>query len=417
MPPIDRRTFLGACTMTALGARMAGALSLSEPGSAGRTNARSVILLWLDGGPSQLETFDPHPGGEIGGPTKGVRTSLPGVQFAAELPRLAEAANDLVVLRSVTSKEGDHERGRYFFKTGNRPIPTVVHPALGSICAAELPEIGGELPRYLTIQSDDRRAGGGYLGDGFDPVMLGDPESPPRNVVSHVDAERRARRASGLEVVEASLARRSRGIEARTLHREQLARARRLMDSEQLSALQIESEPASVRARYGQTPFGRGALAARRLVEAGVRCVEVQLGGWDSHADNFGIHRRNAAILDDAVAGLLADLKARGLWDDVLVVCAGEFGRTPRINGLDGRDHWTNGFSVVLAGGGLPRGVVVGETDPDGRRPPKDPIPVNDLFATILQVMGIDPATEHVVPGGRPVKLCEGRPLERLLAS
>lgn len=188
-----------------------------------------------------------------------------------------------------------------------------------------------------------------------------------------------------------------------------------MMTSAQLRAFEISDEPVAVRAKYGDTPFGRGCLAARRLVEQGVRCVEVTLAGWDSHANNHGTHAQLLQILDPAFAALIQDLRERELLDRTVVLCGGEFGRTPRINPLDGRDHWPHGFSMALAGGGLRGGQVIGETDPEGGKHVADPRGVADIHATVLSALGIGPADEEISPAGRPVKLSEGAVIESLL--
>ncbi len=408
----DRRAFFRGCSLSTVGLLVSQALAADEPEARGP--ARALVVIWLDGGPSQLETFDPHPGGAIGGPTRAIETSVPGIKLAEHLPRLAEQMADVALVRSMVSKEGDHQRGRYMLSTGYRPTPAIVHPALGSICAAELSVDGAEIPRYVQLLGEDRRAGGGFLGDAFDPLSLGDPREPPRNLSSPVERDRRDRRRRALDVVEQSLARHAPAASAAS-HREQVRQATSLMDSSQLRALAIEEEPLATRLAYGDTPFGRGLLAARRLVENRVRCVEVHLRGWDSHANNFEVHKRLAAELDRGFAALVADLRARDMLRQTLVLCTGEFGRTPRINGLDGRDHWPTGFSLALAGGGLRGGQAIGQTDPAGSGKPVDPVSVEDLFATVLAALGIDPAKEHQTSAGRPIKLSEGQPIARLL--
>jgi uncharacterized protein (DUF1501 family) len=194
-----------------------------------------------------------------------------------------------------------------------------------------------------------------------------------------------------------------------------LARARKMMSSEQLKAFEVSHEPESVRKKYGDTPFGRGCLAARRLIQVGVRCVEVTLDGWDTHANNHRLVRDRVEVLDPAFAALIHDLKQRDLLKSTVVIWAGEFGRTPKINRLAGRDHWPTGFSVVLAGGGLRRGVVLGATDPEGGTKPEDPIRLADIHATVLTAVGLDPGKVNASPIGRTVALSEGKAIQRLL--
>ncbi len=383
--------------------------------SASSPRAHSLIVLWMAGGPSQLETFDPHPGRRIAGDTRAIETALRGVQLAAGLPRLAEQIESLALVRSLVSKEGDHERGTYLVKTGYRPDPTAVHPAIGAICCHELPAAGTDIPRHISILPGQWPSRGGYLGDPYDAFQVGDPANKIADVTSHVSVPRYEQRLKDLAVLEDGFARgRSAAVEG-VLHRHQVQEARRMMSSEQLKAFDVHQEPPELLAAYGDSPFGRGCLAARRLVEVGVRCVEVTLGGWDSHVNNYEIHERQTAALDPAFATLITDLKQRGLWDRTLVLCGGEFGRTPNINRLGGRDHWTCGFSMALAGGAIRGGTVIGATDPEGGREVEDPRQIGDVHATILSALGIDPAKELISPAGRPLKLAEGNAIGELL--
>jgi uncharacterized protein (DUF1501 family) len=189
-----------------------------------------------------------------------------------------------------------------------------------------------------------------------------------------------------------------------------------MMTSEQLKAFDIKEEPAALRDRYGHTAFGRACLAARRLTEVGVRCVEVTLGGWDSHVNNHEIHRTRAGELDPALSALIGDLTERGTLDRTVVLCTGEFGRTPKVNVAGGRDHWPNGFSLAIAGGGVRGGRVIGETDPEGQKGPAEPSSIADVHATILTALGLDPRKENISPVGRPIALSDGKPLRALLA-
>ena len=378
--------------------------------------AHSIILLWLDGGPSQLETFDPHPGTKIAGGTGAIATAARGVQLASGFGHLAAEMADVSLVRSLVSKEGDHERGTYLMKTGYRPDPTVEHPSLGAICCHELPAAGAEIPRHVSILPGNWPARGGFFGGEFDAFLADDPIGKLPDVSSNVPKVRETYRSADLDVVERAFSRGRRERAAATGHREALARARRMMTSAQLSAFDVAKEPASVRAEYGDTPFGRACLAARRLTEVGVRCVEVTLGGWDSHVNNHEVHRKLVATLDPAFAALIRDLRRRGTLGRTVVVCGGEFGRTPKLNVGGGRDHWVQGYSLAIAGGGLRRGHVVGSTDPDGIKKPAEPLGIADVHATVLKAVGLDPAKEEIAPAGRPIKLSEGKPIAALLA-
>jgi hypothetical protein len=422
---LGRRDFLrlsgligaaGVSWLTPVGEMLARAAEKSGK----KEPARSIIVLWMAGGPSQLETFDPHPGKDIAGDTKAVNTSVKGVQFAEGLERTAEQMAHLAVIRSVMSKEGDHERGAYNVKTGYRPDPTVVHPSLGAIVCHEYRnhprDRKVEIPRHVSILPDQWPARGGFLGDEFDAFKMGDPAGKVPDIAARVPADRYQARLKDLELLEADFARRRRALVASTNHATMLAGARKMMSTDQLKAFEVAHEPLSVRKMYGDTPFGRGCLAARRLLEAGVRCVEVTLGGWDTHANNYSLTRGRLEVLDPAFAALVRDLKQRDLFDSTVVLWAGEFGRTPQINRLGGRDHWPTGFSVVLAGGGIRGGVVLGKTDPEGGPRPEGPVKVADIHATILTAVGLDPTKVNADKRiGRTVALSEGRAINRLL--
>jgi len=403
----------------AAGLGLSFALPALEPRAAERRGSerpKSLITLWMGGGPSQLETFDPHPG-KIGGETKAIDTKLPGLQIADLLPQTAEWVHELCLIRSMVSKEGDHERGTYLMKTGYRPDPTLIHPALGAIVAHELPAPGLEIPNHVSIMNSQWPARGGFLGDEYDAFKVLDPSKNLQNMKSPVESERQERRRKGLEVVESAF-RSRRGIQAdATLHQETVARALTMMTSDQLKAFQVEEESLEVRAAYGDTPFGAGCLIARRLVETGVRAIEITLEGFDTHTKNHAGHVTNTKIFDPALAALIRDLKQRDLLESAVLLWIGEFGRTPKINPLGGRDHWPTGFSCLVGGGGFRQGLVIGETDPEGvKTDPADPIEVYDLYATILKTLGVEYHREVTTPIGRPMALCRGKPIERLLS-
>jgi hypothetical protein len=416
---LDRRKFLTATLAGATWLTPVGHLLARAAEARGKTSepAGSIILLWMQGGPSQLETFDPHPGTTIAAGTAGIDTAVKGVQLAHGLPRTAEEMGSIALIRSMVSKEGDHERGTYTMKTGFRPDPTVVHPAIGAILCHELPAAGVDIPRHVSILSSQWPARGGFLGEKFDAFQSDDPAAPVPDTKTKVAAERDAERLHHLDVIENAFARgRGKRVDA-TMHRATVNAARKMMSSEQLKAFDVSKEPFALRKEYGDTPFGRGCLAARRLTEAGVRCVEVTLGGWDTHANNHSQHRDLNAILDPALSALIRDLRKRGRLDKTLVLCAGEFGRTPIVNKIGGRDHWPTGFSVALAGGGIRGGKIIGATDPDGKDKPTDPVSVGDLHATVLTAVGIDPRKINQTPIGRTVRFSDGKVVEGLLGT
>jgi len=414
-PGVNRRDFLALAGLGISWLTPVGQL-LAREAERSRRPAQSIILLWLDGGPSQLETFDPHPDTPIAAGTKAIATSLQGVQLAAGFEQLAAEMGSVGLVRSMVSKEGDHERGTYLMKTGYRPDPTVEHPSIGAICCHELPVGSTDIPRHISILTGRWPSRGGFLGGEFDAFQVGDPKGALPDVTAGVSAEREQARFRDLDVLERTFARgRGRRVGA-SLHRETLSRARVMMSSEQLKAFDVSGEPASVLAEYGDTPFGRGCLAARRLIEVGVRCVEVTLSGWDAHVNNHEIHRARVKELDPAFAALLRDLRRREHFERTIVLCCGEFGRTPKVNLAGGRDHWPSGFSLALAGGGIRRGHVIGQTDPEGVKGPVAPTTIEDIHATVLTALGLSPARENTAPAtGRPIKLSQGRPIRELL--
>lgn len=425
---LSRRSLLAAAVglsgipwLTTLAERLAMAEEVRP-----RRRPRSLIILWMSGGPSQLETFDPHPGSRgAHASTRAIPTAARQVQIADTLPQVAEEMASIALVRSVVSKEGDHERAAYNLKTGFRPDPTLVHPSLGAILCHQLSD-DVEIPRHISILPDPFPPRGGYLGGKYDAFQTFDPAQPIPDVRPPVDVRRAARRLDDLlTVVEPAFAQRRRAdLTQRTLHTTSIDAARRMMSSEQLKALDVSTASQSLRAAFGDTPFGRGCLAAVQLIEVGVRCVEVNLTGWDTHANNETLVRERCQILDPAFASLIRELKARDRLDTTLVLWAGEFGRTPRVNPAGGRDHWPHGFTVALAGGGIAGGRVVGETSPeadpqaaDKLRFVRDPRNVEDLHATILHLMGIDFRQELRTPIGRPMVLSEGTVIQELLAS
>lgn len=417
-----RRLLLSGGAVVGLGwlTPLSGLLARQAEAAPRGKPARSLIVLWMGGGPSQLETFDPHPESKIAAGGKAIGTALKGVRFGEELVRLAEVAGELTLVRSLVSREADHERAVYNMKTGYRPAPTVVHPSIGAILCHQMEDAGVDIPRHISILPDQWPARGGYLGAQYDAFQVQDPQGPVQDVANGVEPARREARLRDLDVVERGFARgRPPGLDTNTtLHRLTMERASRLMGSEQLSAFDVKEAPASQRAAYGDTPFGRGCLAALRLVEKGVRCVEVTLGGWDTHVNNLELTRDKVRVLDPAFAALIRDLKERGLLESTVVLCCGEFGRTPKLNPLEGRDHWPYGFSAAIAGGGFRRGQVWGATDPAGEsREPKDPVGVQDLHATVLHAMGVDPERELRTPVGRPLALSEGKVVGGILRS
>lgn len=424
---LSRRTLLGAGGQGLLMSAIAQRLALAdERGLTDSAKPKSVILLWLQGGPSQLETFDPHPGGVHGGDVSAITTSVKGLQISDLLPQTAEQMHLASLIRSVTSKEGDHERAVYNIKTGFRPDPTLKHPAIGAVlCHAD--QGGADIPRHISIIPNGSPGRGGYLGAEYDAFKIYDPARPVPDIRRSVSESRFEQRVADLyDVVEREFTRgRLRQLETkRTLHRTVTDGALRMMSSQQLDAFDVSSEPKEVLEAFGDSAFGRGALAATRLIEVGARCVEVSLGGWDSHITNHSLQASACEQLDPALSSLLKRLEERELLDSTLVVCGGEFGRTPTINPADGRDHWPHGFSVLLAGCGIRKAGVYGETAQNPELNPeqpladvREPVTVGDLHATIFTALGIEHNEELETPIGRPMKRSEGKPIVAILDS
>jgi len=407
-------------------------LSLSMPGMSARAANRrneerpkSVITLWMDGGMSQLESWDPHPGTPSSDTLNAINTSVAGLQISEFLPQMAEQMHRTTLIRSMTSEEGDHERGTFFVKTGYRLDPTLTYPALGAIAASQLPDPAIEIPQHICLGTDRFWPGGGYLGNEWDAFRIFEPGRSQANLKSPVDDKRQTRRLQGLNVLNRSFGRGRPIVQQATLHQKTMQDALRMMSSDQLRAFELDNEPQQVKAAYGETRFGRGCLVARRLVETGVRAIEVSLPGFDTHANNLEGHRTQLNVLDPAFAMLLQDLAERDLLDSTIVLCIGEFGRTPQVNPAAGRDHWPHWFSCVVAGGGFRTGHVVGSTPsaiPAARRPkgpkpqPTDPITVPQLYATILKTMGIAWDEEVMTAVGRPMRFTDAEPVQALLA-
>jgi len=424
----NRRTLLRAATAGAVSwlTPLATSLSRAAEKTPRGTPAKSVIVLWMKGGPSQLETFDPHPNTTIGGETKAIKTSVPGIQIARGLDQVAEQMENIALVRSVISDQKDHQRATYNAKTGFRPDPTMIHPALGAVICRQLTD-QLDIPRHISILPGSWPARGGYLGDQYDAFLVGDPKKPLPDLTSTVSQSRNQRRLNDLlDIVEPEF---SRGRlpkldQKKTLHKISINRAIKMMSSEQLRAFDVMSTSQHLRNRYGDSPFGRGCLAACQLIKAGVRCVEVTLGGWDTHINNHQLQQKRMAILDPAMATLIDHLKEEGLLEHTIVLWGGEFGRDPRINATDGRDHWPHGFTVAIAGGGIAGGQVIGATSPTPKlettrpnRNVQNPRNIADIHATVLKALGIDFQQEMYSPPIRPVLISEGKVIEELLAS
>ena len=415
---MDRRGFLSLAAKTAVGlsvfSRMPEAFAGGSAVASGKL--RSIIVLYMAGGASQFETFDPKPGKATGGQFRGIKTSIPGVQFSELLPGLAKEAKDLSVLRAMSTKEGNHRRAAYLMRTGYSPAGPVQHPSLGALIARYRGKADFPLPSFVSINGAS--VGGGFLGVEYSPFVVQNPGKPVANLKKpgSVDRGRFKRRWKLLEAVEKRFAegRRDDLVEG---HRKVYEQAERFMHSKQAVAFDIQQEPDKLRAAYGQNAFGQGCLMARRLVETGVPFVEVTLGGWDTHRDNFNKTKELCGRLDPGFSTLVRDLRDRKLLDSTLIVWTGDFGRTPRINGNDGRDHFPRAWTTLLAGGGVGKGVVVGQTGPSGGDPKGRVVKAADLFTTIGQLAGLDGSVENISKAGRPIRVLDkdGSPIKEIL--
>lgn len=403
---LPRRTLLslGLAALGAAALRRSSKDALAQPAKPAAA-ADAIIVLWLNGGPSHIDTFDPKPGRKVMGPLRAIPTAIPGVQFGEHLPLLAKEAQRLAVLRGLSSKEGSHERAQFLGHTGYSPNPTAAYPSFGSWTSKSLGRREPELPAYVSIGGPGGAAG--FFGQAHAPFIVSTPGQAPDNTDMGVSDERFKRRTDALTMLEDGFFKKTSGPlvpERRAVYDS----AFRLMRSPKLRAFDLDDEPAAIVSSYGDTPFGRGCLTARRLVEAGVRYVEVTLDGWDTHQDNFGRVKKLCGTLDPALSGLIRDLAEKSKLDRTLVLCMGEFGRTPNISDDEGRDHHPAAFSGILAGGGIRVGQAVGQTDEDGMKVVSDKHSAADLFATLATQLGLDPNETVQAPSGRPIALTEG---------
>jgi len=409
---LSRRGFLGAAAgAAAFAADMTVLDVLKNPALAGelKKQQKFVILLWLAGGASQLETWDPKPGRPTGGPFAAIKTAVPGIEICELLPKMAQRLQHTAIIRSLNTRIGDHGGGSKLMHIGRRAEAAIEFPDLGAIVSRELGRADSQVPDYVSIYSvtEGRQWGkgtSGFLGARHAPMFLTE-SMVPANIqrtksVSAVDHKERAELRKLL--AQRFSQGRNRGVVAS--HNSAYQRVRGIMASEKL--FDVSQEPAAMRAKYGPTQFAEQCLIARRLAEAGVPFVKVGRAWWDSHGQNFETHRELCADLDHAMSTLLDDLQDRGLLEHTLVLTLAEFGRTPRINGSLGRDHFANAWSATLSGCGIKGGTVYGKTDADGNTVADGELKAGDLFATIYQALGIDHEKEYYV-GARPIPITD----------
>ncbi len=417
--PLARRAFLGRAAGAAFGLTLldgiAGRGIAADQPAGGGIN---VIYLMMRGAMSHIDTFDPKPGRDEQGETGVIATAVPGLRFGEHLPQLAALADRLAVIRSLTTETGAHEQGTYLLRTSYAQINSLRHPSLGSWAVHVLGKRSRDLPGYVLVGNGNEHPGCGFLDPAVTPVPLADPDRGLENIArpAYLSQGNFERRLALADRIDRDFKQHEAGRQIEAYDR-MYVDAVRLMGSGDLAAFDISRENTQTRERYGHSRLGQGCLLARRLVESGVRCVEVEMGGWDMHRDLWEELPEKAGELDTAAAALIADLENRGLLATTLVVLATEFGRSPEVNGNAGRDHHPAVFSCVLAGAGVKPGVVHGSSDARGHSPDRDAVSVGDFNATIAAAAGLPWEKEFVAPNGRPFKIGhDGKPIEAVLA-
>jgi len=414
----SRRSWLKLSTAGAVsfGASVSPWMRTLADEAAGRADrCHSCILLWMAGGPSQMETLDPKPGQENGGPTQAIETAADGVRISEHLPQLAKQMERVAVLRSMKSREGDHQRATFLAHTGRVPQGPIAYPSIGAVAAKEL---GGpeDLPHFVSIAAPlffgPGACGSGFLGPRYAPLMVGDAYQGDqqslavRNLNAGIDDHQFDARWSLLQGLQQDFAAQRPDLPVQS-HQSAYDRALKMMRGRATKIFDLSQENDWIRDAYGRNNFGQGCLLARRLVEAGVPFVEVTLNGWDTHNNNFEQSKTLCQTLDPAWATLLTDLRQRGMLETTLVIWMGEFGRTPRINGNNGRDHFPNAWSAALAGGNIRGGQAVGSTSDDGQVVQDRPVSIPELLATVCHGLGLDPMKQNMSNVGRPIRLVD----------
>mgnify|MGYP000935189950 FL=1 len=378
-------------------------------------NRKSAILLWMGGGPSTMDIWDLKPGHRNGGEFRPISTSGD-VQICELMPKMARHMDKMAIVRSMSTREADHDRGRYYLHTGYVPNPNIEYPSYGSVIAHELagqrPEL--EIPPFVAVGGDS--VGPGFLGMAWAPFSVSS-NGQVRNLDLNMDVNRlTARKMALMQLENQYLQNENRGIAVKE-HLDVIDKTFKLMTSPQMSAFKIADEPTAVREKYGDNGFGNGCLMARRLVETGVPFVEVSLGGWDNHQGIFPTLRDKLPEMDQAMGALVEDLDERGLLQDTVIIWMGEFSRTPNINGGAGRDHWARSWSTVVGGGGINGGIAVGKTSADGTTVETEPYSSEDLMASVCHALGISLETTFTSRDGRPMKIANsGRLIKDLFA-
>ena len=418
-----RRDMLKIGTAGLLGLTLPDLLRFEAQGARAGHKAKGVILVWLAGGPATIDMWDlkPDAPANIRGEFKPIRTSVPGIEISEHLPKMARVMQHCAVVRSAHHTGPDHGRGTVWMMTGNQPVQASQFPSMGSLCSKLLPVEPG-VPPYITF-GNAGSGGAGFLGTAYNPFTVeGSGQNmrvrgislPQGFTLRELEDRNKLLEDmdSGFKKLDAS-SDTAAGLDK--FHQQALDVLRA---DKTKKAFDLNSERGELRAKYGADGFGNAALAARRLIEAGVRFVTVTLGGWDTHGQNFqALRTRLLPQVDRTLSALIEDLAERKLLDSTIVYCAGEFGRTPKINGGAGRDHWARSMAVLLAGGGIKRGCVHGSTDANGMAPNREPCTPDDLAATVFHCLGLDSHHEVMSSSGRPMSLFrEGKVIEKLVS-
>lgn len=401
---------MGASAFT--GTALALGNTLRANASTLASSRKSAILLWMGGGPSTLDIWDLKPGASTGGPFRPIATTGD-VEICEHMPMMAQQMDKMSIVRSMSTREADHQRGRYYMHTGYVPNPNMLHPSYGSVISHQLAgERELDLPPFVSVGGGSE--GPGFLGMAWAPFSV-DSNGNVRNLNMNMSPDRLTQRMQALRLIESGFIDENRGQSA-VEHAKVIQKTLNLMTSQQMSAFRVDQDSPQVIERYGDNNFGRGCLMARRLVESGVPFVEVNLGGWDNHQNIFPtLENQRLPVLDRAMSALIEDLSARGMLEDTAVLWMGEFGRTPRINGNTGRDHWARSWSVVAGGAGIQGGRAIGQTNEDGTRVEGPSWTSEDLMASVCKAMGISLDTTFTSNSGRPMKIANsGKVIEEL---
>lgn len=413
---MNRRHFINHCIATSSLATASSFFTDSILANVAdmKKKSKSVILLWMGGGPSTIDLWDLKPGSATGGPFKPISTSADGIQICEHLPLMSQQMHHMNIVRSMSTREADHMRGRYYMHTGYVPNPNIEHPSYGAVVSHEListiPQL--DIPPFVSIGGTS--VGPGFLGATYAPFVV-NSNGTVRDLDMGIEASRLNQRLQMLKTIEDKFVKENRG-EYASDHSKLLTKTVKLMNSSQMNVFKVTKEPKEVQERYGTTGFGKGCLIARRLVEIGTPFIEVDLGGWDNHSDIFPtLQNQKLPELDKAMSALISDLNDRGLLDSTAIIWMGEFGRTPSINGNTGRDHWARSWSVVVGGAGFKKGIVVGETSSDGKEVITEPYSSQDLMASVLKSLDISLETIFTAKNGRPMKIANsGKVIQEL---